>query len=235
MSVRKRTTDRRVRNSRRKITISTTSQQRSEAARTIEIAIYIGFSSPNHTSMPSTPSIFSPVTLSKAWSDVFTELDQWEDVERFYALHARELNTVQGHRRLYSPKVGYILAIRPGTIQLVHHIHQEEVDDFHGEEGEIWALTDAGGTASTIVIGTRGAFDRFPGEPYDWLVDHGEMDQEECRHFDDRQVQKEQIQGSQQASGGRQEERKWIGTDAPIGGGDGSKDERVQEGHRCGL
>ena len=119
--------------------------------------------------MPSTPSIFSPVTLSKAWSDVFTELDQWEDVEKFYALHARELNTVQGHRRLCSPKVGYLLAIRPGTIQLVHHIHQEEVDDFHGEKGEIWALTGAGGTtASTIVIGNRGAFDRFPGKPCNW-------------------------------------------------------------------
>ena len=89
-------------------------------------------------------------------------------MEKFYALHARELNTVQGHRRLCSPKVGYLLALRPGTVQLVHHFHQEEVDNFHGEEGEIWALIGAGGTASTIVIGTRGAFDRLSGESNNW-------------------------------------------------------------------
>ena len=119
--------------------------------------------------MPSTPSIFSPVTLSRTWLDTFDAFDQWEDVNKFYAHHARELNTVQGHRRLCSPKVGHLVALRTGGVQLVHHIHQEEVDDFHGdEEGEIWALTGAGGTASMIVIGTRCAYDRLTGDANSW-------------------------------------------------------------------
>jgi hypothetical protein len=91
--------------------------------------------------MPSTPSIFSPVTLSRAWIDIFEELDQCDDVEKFFALHARDLNTVQGHRRMCSPKVAYLLALRSGAVQLVHHIHLEDVDDFRGDdEEEIWAL-----------------------------------------------------------------------------------------------
>jgi hypothetical protein len=110
--------------------------------------------------MPSTPSIFSPATLSRAWIDIFEELVQWEDVEKFYVLHSREFNTVQGHRRLCSQKVGYlVLALRTGAVQLMHHIHQEDVEEIvhSDDEGEIWALTGAGGTASMIVIGTRGA------------------------------------------------------------------------------
>ena len=93
--------------------------------------------------MSSTPSIFSPVTLSKAWFEIFEAKDQWEDVGKFYDLHTRDLNTVQGHRRLCSPKVGHLLALRTGGVQLVHNIHQEEVDDFHGnDEGKIWALRE---------------------------------------------------------------------------------------------
>jgi hypothetical protein len=119
--------------------------------------------------MPSTPTIFSPVTLSKAWIDIFEELDQWEEVEKFYAIHARELNTVKGHQRLCSPKVGHLLALRAGTVQLVHHINQEIGDDLQGEEdSEIWALTGAGGTASTIVIGSRNLYEQMPGENCDW-------------------------------------------------------------------
>ena len=99
--------------------------------------------------------------LSRTWLDVFEALDQWEDVSKFYAHHARELNTVRrGHRRLCSPKVGHLVALCAGGVQLVHHIHQEDMDDFHGdEEGEIWALTGAGGTASVLVIGTHCAYD----------------------------------------------------------------------------
>jgi hypothetical protein len=121
--------------------------------------------------MPSTPTIFSPVTLSKAWIDVFEDLDQWDEVDRFYAIHARELNTVKGHQRLCSPKVGYLLALRAGTVQLVHHITQEIGDDLQGEDdSEIWALTGAGGTASTIVIGSRNLYEQNPGEPCDWTT-----------------------------------------------------------------
>ena len=119
--------------------------------------------------MPSTPSIFSPVTLSRTWLDVFDALDQWGDVTKFYEHHSRELNTVQGHRRLCSPKVGHLMALRTGAVPLVHHIHQEDVDDFHGDdEGELWALTGAGGTASMLVIGTRCAHDRLTGEANSW-------------------------------------------------------------------
>lgn len=54
-------------------------------------------------------------------------------------------------------------------MQLVHHVHLEDVDDFHGnDKGKIWALTGAGGTASTIVIGARSAYDRLSGEPNNW-------------------------------------------------------------------
>ena len=121
--------------------------------------------------MPSTPTIFSPVTLSKAWIDIFEELDQWDEVEKFYAVQPREINTVKGHQRLCSPKVGYLLALRAGTVQLVHHINQEIGDDLQGEEdGEIWALTGAGGTASTIVIGSRNLYEQRPGEDCDWTT-----------------------------------------------------------------
>ena len=120
--------------------------------------------------MPTTPSAFSPVTLSRAWSDIFEDLDQWDDVEKFYALHARDLNTVQGHRRMCSSKVAHLLALfRSGAVQLVHHIHMEDVDDFRSDnEGEIWALTGAGGMASMVYIGERNAYVRRQGKPNDW-------------------------------------------------------------------
>ena len=92
-------------------------------------------------------------------------------MEKFYAIHARELHTVKGHQRLFSPKVGYLLALRAGTVQLVHHINQEIGDDIQGEEdSDIWALTGAGGTASTIVIGSRNLYEQKPGESCDWAT-----------------------------------------------------------------
>ena len=121
--------------------------------------------------MPSTrPSTFSPVTLSRTWLDVFDALDQWDEVSNFYAYHARELDTVQGSRRLCSPKIGHLVALRAVGVQLVHHIHHEdEVDGFQGDEGELWALTGAGGTtASMLVIGTRCAYDRLTGDANTW-------------------------------------------------------------------
>ena len=115
--------------------------------------------------MPSTPSIFSPVMLSRTWLDVFEALDQWEDVNKFYVHHSRELNTVQGHRHLCLPKVGHLMALCTRVVQLVHHIHQEDVDDFHGNG----ALTEAGGTASMmLVIGTRSAYNRLTGNVNSW-------------------------------------------------------------------
>jgi hypothetical protein len=120
--------------------------------------------------MPSTPSAFSPVVLSKTWLDVFDGLDQWDEVSKFYRNHAREINTVAGSRRLCSPKVGHLIALRTGSVQLVHHIHQEEIDNIQDDaEGDLWALTGAGGTASMLVIGTRCAYDRLTGDANTWL------------------------------------------------------------------
>jgi hypothetical protein len=65
--------------------------------------------------------------------------------------------------------MGHLVALRLGVVQLDYHVHLENVDDFHGnDEGEIWALTGAGGTASTIAICTRSAYDRLSGEPNHW-------------------------------------------------------------------
>ena len=45
----------------------------------------------------------------------------------------------------------------------------EDVDDFQSDdEGEIWALTGAGGTASMVYIGQRNPYVRRQGEPNDW-------------------------------------------------------------------
>ena len=59
--------------------------------------------------------------MSRAWIDIFEELDQWDDMGKFYTLHARDFNTtVQGHQRMCSPKVAHLLALRSGTVQLIH-------------------------------------------------------------------------------------------------------------------
>ncbi|KAI2505694.1 hypothetical protein MHU86_8753 [Fragilaria crotonensis] len=119
--------------------------------------------------MSSTPSVFSPVTLSKTWADIFREIDQWDEVERFTNLQASELNTVNGFRRLCSPKIGHLLLIRGGGVLAVHHIHQDVEDDLHADSGgDLWALTGAGSTASTIVIENSGTYDRQSGDMIEW-------------------------------------------------------------------
>ncbi|KAI2489345.1 hypothetical protein MHU86_25258 [Fragilaria crotonensis] len=120
--------------------------------------------------MSSTPSVFSPITLSKTWVDVFREIDQWDEVERFENLQASELNTVNGFRRLCSPKIGHLLLLRGrGGILAAHHIHQDVEDELHVESGgDLWALTGAGSTASTIVIESSGAYDGQSGTMIEW-------------------------------------------------------------------
>jgi hypothetical protein len=120
--------------------------------------------------MSSTPSVFSPVTMSKTWADFFRELDQWDEVGRFEILQASELNTVSGFRRLCSPKIGHLLLLRGGGVQAVHHIHQDVEDELHAAEnsGDLWALTGAGSTASTIVIENSGTYDRQSGAMIEW-------------------------------------------------------------------
>ena len=95
------------------------------------------------------------MTFSKAWVDIFGELDQWDDVEKFYGFHARtRLNTVQGHRRLCSPRIGYLAAQKSGTVQLIDHLYQEVGDNLQTEApSEIRSLMGAGATASTVVTG----------------------------------------------------------------------------------
>jgi hypothetical protein len=104
--------------------------------------------------------------MVRRWVDVFEDLDQWDVVERFYAVHARGLNTKNGSKRICSPEVAYLVALCSGLVQLVHHVHLEPSDDFlydsydPDDEGQIWALTDAGGTASMVVINPRSAYAR---------------------------------------------------------------------------
>lgn len=98
--------------------------------------------------------------MSKTWSDVFNELDQWDEVKRFTHVQASSFSTVTGFRRLCSPKIGHILLLRGGGVQAVHHIHQEVEDELHAEQGgDLWALMGAGSTASTIVIENSGTYD----------------------------------------------------------------------------
>ena len=168
MFVRGRTNDRRVRNKSKRNTLFATTSHINDGVR-----VDFKLASPpfpiNPTDLtPSTPSTFSPVTLSRTWLDVFDALDQWDGVSNFYAYHARELNTIQGGRRLCSPKVGHLVALRTGGVQLVHHIHHEEVDGFQGDEGKLWALTVAGGTAPMLVIGTRCAYNQLTGGAKTW-------------------------------------------------------------------
>lgn len=83
----------------------------------------------------TSPSLTSPVTYTKTWVDVFTDLDQWEDSVRFYSVHARDLNTVRGFRRLCSPTIGHLVALRGGGVQLVHNIHDGAQDDLDTDRG----------------------------------------------------------------------------------------------------
>ncbi|KAI2499963.1 hypothetical protein MHU86_14537 [Fragilaria crotonensis] len=93
----------------------------------------------------TSPSLTSPVTYTKTWVDIFTDLDQWEDSARFYSVHARDLNTVRGFRRLCSPTIGHLVALHGGGVQLVHNIHDGSQDDLDTDRGELWALTGAVG------------------------------------------------------------------------------------------
>jgi hypothetical protein len=120
--------------------------------------------------MTSSPSLTSPLTYAKTWLDVFQELDQWEDSTRFASVHGRALNTVRGFRRLCSPRIGHLVALRGGGVQLVHNIHEGATDDLDTDTGELWALTGAGGTAATLVIYQLGAYDSQTGVAIDWDV-----------------------------------------------------------------
>jgi hypothetical protein len=97
---------------------------------------------------------------------------------------------------LCSLKVGHLIALRTGGVQLVHHIHQEEVDGFQGDdEGELWALTGAGGTASMLVIGTRCAYDRLTGD-----ANTDGLDNEEGRHHAVGPLKDDEIKGPKQGA-----------------------------------
>jgi hypothetical protein len=96
-------------------------------------------------STSTTPSPFSLVTYSCTWLNIFKDVDQWKDVDRFAALQARDLDTVQGFRRLCSTSIGHGIALCLGGVQLVHHIHQDTVDDLDSGSEELWALTPSEG------------------------------------------------------------------------------------------
>ena len=106
---------------------------------------------------------------SHTWTDVFRELDQWDAVETFAARHTQALDTRSGFRRFCSPKIGHLLANDSGGFQIIHHVHQDGADEIDDDdEGDIWALMGAGGTAATVVLSSTGTYDKQTGVNYEW-------------------------------------------------------------------
>jgi hypothetical protein len=100
----------------------------------------------------------------RGWADVFRELDQLDAVETFAERHAHALDARAGFRRFCSPKIGHLLAHDYGGFQIVHHVHQDGADDIDDDdEGDIWALMGAGGTAATVVLSSTGTYNKQTG------------------------------------------------------------------------
>jgi hypothetical protein len=77
--------------------------------------------------------------------------DQWDAVETFAERHVQALDTRAGFRRFCSPKTGHLLAHEGGG--------QDGADDIDDDnEGNIWALMGAGGTAATVVLSSSGMY-----------------------------------------------------------------------------
>ena len=105
----------------------------------------------------------------RGWADVFRELDQLDAVETFAERHAHALDARAGFRRFCSPKIGQLLAHDYGGFQIVHHVHQDGADDINDDdEGDIWALMGAGGTAATVVLSSTGTYNKQTGVSYEW-------------------------------------------------------------------
>ncbi len=100
----------------------------------------------------------------QTWADVFRKLDQWDTVETFADHNALALDTRAGFRRFCSPKIGYILAHDCGRFQIIHHVHQDGVDDVDDDDkGDIWAINGAGGTAAAVVLSSTETYDKQTG------------------------------------------------------------------------
>ncbi len=101
------------------------------------------------------------------WADVFRELDQWDAVETFAERHAQALDTRAGIRGFCSPKIGHLLAHNCRGFQIIHHVHQDSADDID-DEGNIWVLMGAGGTAATVVLSSTWTYNKQTGVSYEW-------------------------------------------------------------------
>jgi hypothetical protein len=93
-----------------------------------------------------------PLVLTRTWIDVFQGIDQWNNTERFADLYSDDLNTIQaGFHQRCSPKMGHLLAICSGGLQIVlHHIYRENCKQRNIELGQ--SLTGAGCFSPAVAI-----------------------------------------------------------------------------------
>lgn len=120
--------------------------------------------------MASLPPTQPQTPFTKTWVTIFRDLDQWDDSDRFASAHTRDLATVRGFRRLCSPKIGHLVALREGGVRIVHNIHVDAQDDLDTEGGDLWALMGAGSTAATVTIERTGAYASQTGAAIEWTT-----------------------------------------------------------------
>ena len=110
----------------------------------------------------------STTITARTWRDVFERLDQWEDSAQFDAACNQELKSITGFRRLCSPKIGHLIRLQSGAVQIIYNISQAHEDTIVGSNDELRALTGASSTASTVVIDDSGAYDTQTGMHIEW-------------------------------------------------------------------
>ncbi len=105
----------------------------------------------------------------QTWANVFRELDQWDAVETFAEHHVQALDRRAGFWHFCSPRIGHLLAHEGGGFQIIHHVHQDGAANINNnDEGNIWALMGAGGTAATVVLSSTGTYDKQMGVNTVW-------------------------------------------------------------------
>ena len=155
---------------------TTTEQQRSqfavvedESTKQLIVDNLAATTDTNHT-MPADNIDESPMTVTRTWEEVFRRLDQWDVVDKLWALHLKSSDSTSstGFLPFKSPDIAHLMANTARRVRLFHHFHHDADDGLNFGTDNLWALMGSGAMASAMSVNKVHVNEPQRGTPFDW-------------------------------------------------------------------
>jgi hypothetical protein len=120
--------------------------------------------------MPADDIDDSPLTMTRTWEEVFGRLDQWDVVDKLWALHLKSSTSTNstGFLQFKSPDIAHLMANTSQRVRLFHHFHHDADDGLNDGTDELWALMGSGAMATAMAVNKSHVNKPQRGTTFNW-------------------------------------------------------------------